>query len=155
MVKFMNVDMNILHGIQNFLQFINDNWTSIVIIIGLIIAIAKKAKNFFSKSDEEKIAIAKKQIQETMLKLITEAEVDYIEWIEAGSIKRSQVIERIFNMYPILSKVTNQEDLIEWIDDVIDESLEIMREIFAKNTEKEDEDEDNSAEAIDDEQLLK
>lgn len=147
----MNIDINILHGIQNFLQFVNDNWTSIIVIIGLAIAIAKKAKLFFSKSDEEKISIAKKQIQETMLKLITEAEVDYREWIEAGSIKRSQVIERIFNMYPILSKVTNQEDLIEWIDDVIDESLEIMREIFAKNNEQQDVNEDNSVENIDNE----
>jgi len=141
MVRFMNVELNILHGIQNFLQFINDNWTSIIIIIGLILAIAKKAKNFFSKSDEEKIAIAKKQIKETMLRLVTDAEVDYFEWVSAGSIKRAQVIEQVFEMYPILSKVTNQEELIEWIDDVIDEALETMREIFAENSEnKETED---------------
>lgn len=134
-MKFMNADLNILHGIQNFLQFINDNWTSIIVIIGLILAIAKKAKNFFSKSDEEKIAIAKKQIKETMLRLVTDAEVDYFEWVSAGSIKRAQVIEQVFEMYPILSKVTNQEELIEWIDDVIDEALETMREIFAENAE--------------------
>lgn len=141
MVRFMNVDLNILHGIQNFLQFINDNWTSIIVIIGLIIAITKKAKNFFSKSDEEKIAIAKKQIKETMLRLVTDAEVDYFEWVSAGSIKRAQVIEQVFEMYPILSKVTNQEELIEWVDDVIDEALETMREIFAENSEnKETED---------------
>lgn len=141
MVRFMNVDLNILHGVQNFLQFINDNWTSIIIIIGLILAIVKKAKNFFSKSDDEKIAIAKKQIKETMLRLVTDAEVDYFEWVSAGSIKRAQVIEQVFEMYPILSKVTNQEELIEWIDDVIDEALETMREIFAENSEnKETED---------------
>lgn len=135
----MNINMNVLHGIQNFLQFINDNWTCIIVIIGLIIAVVKKAKNFFSKSDDEKIAIAKKQVQETMLKLITEAEVNYCEWIEAGSIKRSQVIEQIFDKYPVLSKITNQDELIEWIDDVIDESLEIMREIFAKNADMKNE----------------
>jgi hypothetical protein len=131
----MNIDLNILHGVQNFLQFINDNWTSIIVIIGLIIAIVKKAKDFFSKTDEEKIAIAKKQIKETMLRLVTDAEVDYCEWVSAGSIKRAQVIEQVFEMYPILSKVTNQEKLIEWIDDVIDEALETMREIFAENAE--------------------
>lgn len=125
--------MSILNGIQNFLQFINDNWTTIIVIIGLLIAIVRKAKSFFSKSDEEKIAIAKKQIQEIMLKLITEAEVDYQEWTKAGSIKRSQVIEQIFLMYPVLSKVANQEALIIWIDTVIDESLKTMRDIFAEN----------------------
>ena len=124
------MDINVLYGIQNFLQFINDNWTIITVIIALLISIAKKAKDFFDKSDEEKIAIAKKQIQETMLKLITDAEIDYKEWVKAGDIKRSQVITQIFEMYPVLSKVANQEEIIVWIDEIIDESLKTMREIF-------------------------
>lgn len=124
--------MSILTGIQNFLEFINENWTAIVIILGLATAIVKKAKDFFSKSDEEKIAIAKKQIRETMLKLITDAETDYLEWVGAGAVKRSQVIEKIFAQYPVLSKVANQEELIAWIDEVIDESLKTMRDIFEK-----------------------
>ena len=88
--------MNFLNGLQNFLQLINDNWTTIIVIIGLALAIFKKAKSYFSKSDDEKIAIAKKQITETMLKMITDAEVDYEDWNKAGSIKRSQVIKEIF-----------------------------------------------------------
>ncbi|MBR5604320.1 MAG: hypothetical protein IKW51_09025 [Bacteroidales bacterium] len=129
------MNLNILTGIQNVLEFINNNWTAIVIILGLATAVAKKAKDFFSKSDDEKIAIAKKQIQEIMLKLITDAEEDYLTWIDAGAVKRSQVINKVFEMYPILSKVTNQEELIAWIDDVIDDSLETMREIFAKQVD--------------------
>lgn len=130
------MNLNILHGIQNFLQLINDNWTIITVIIALIISIAKKAKDFFNKSDEEKIAIAKKQIQETMLKLITDAEIDYLEWVKAGGIKRSQVIKQIFEMYPVLSNVTNQDELIAWIDEMIDESLKTMREIFENGDEQ-------------------
>lgn len=65
-----------LKGIQNFLQFINDNWTTIVVIISLIIAIGKKTYDYFSKSDEERIEVAKKQISEICLKLISDAEVD-------------------------------------------------------------------------------
>lgn len=137
--------MNILTGIQNVLEFINNNWTAIIIILGLATAVVKKAVDFFSKTDEEKIAIAKKQIKETMLKLITDAETDYWQWVDAGAIKRSQVIEQIFTMYPILSKVTNQEELIAWIDKVIDESLKIMREIFEKQM---DETEDKSVEVV-------
>ena len=121
--------MSILDGIKNFLELVNENWTTIIVIIGLVIAVTKKAINYFSKSDEEKIAIAKKQIQETMLKLITDAEQDYEEWKQAGSIKRAQVIDELFANYPILSKVTNQEDLIKWIDDTIDEALVTLREI--------------------------
>lgn len=125
--------MNILTGIQNFLEIVNNNWTTIMVIIGLIIAISKKAKNYFSKSDEEKIAIAKKQIQETMLRMITEAEISYEEWNKAGSIKRSQVIEEIFTNYPVLSKVVNQEELIKWIDSEINNSLKTLREIVKEN----------------------
>lgn len=128
--------MDVLNGIQNFLQFFEANWTSIFICIGLLFSIAKKTKSYMSKSDEEKITIAKKQIKEIMLKLVTDAESDYNEWTKAGSIKRSQVIEDIFLIYPILSKVTNQEELIAWIDETINEALEEMRRVIEKQNIK-------------------
>jgi len=125
--------MNILNGVQNFLQLVNDNWTTILVCIGLVIAIARKAKTFFSKSDGEKVEIAKAQIRETILKMVTEAEVDYEEWNKAGSIKRAQVINQIYSEYPVLSKVVDQTALTEWIDGVIDDSLKTLREIVAEN----------------------
>lgn len=125
--------MNILNGIQNFLQLINDNWTTIMVIIGLAIAVGKKVADYFSKSDEEKIEIAKAQIKETVLKMVTEAELDYEEWNKAGGIKRSQVIGQIYADYPILSKVVDQQALIEWIDETIDESLKTLREVVSNN----------------------
>lgn len=127
--------MNILTGIQNFLEYVNAHWTEIIVIVGLLIALYKKIKDYAVKSDEEKIAIAKKQIKETMLRLVTDAEKDYYEWVKAGAIKRSQVIEEIFMMYPILSKAVNQEELIAWIDDVIKEALKTMRDIFENQLE--------------------
>lgn len=129
----MNVDFNALYAIQNFLQLVNDNWTVIIVIVALLISIGKKAKEFFSKSDDEKIAIAKKQVQETMLKLITDAEIDWQDYKKSGSVKRAQVIEEIFEKYPVLSKVTDQEALIAWIDETIDDALKTMREVFAEN----------------------
>lgn len=122
-----------LNGIQNFLNIINENWTTIIVCFSLVLALYKKAKSFLSKSDEEKIAIAKAQIAESMLKWTCDAEIDYENWTKAGSIKRAQVIQKIFADYPILSKVYNQEELIKWIDDTIDESLKSLREIVAEN----------------------
>jgi len=127
----------VLDGIYNFLTYVNDNWTMIAAIIVLALAIFKKAKDFFSKSQEEQIAIAKAQIKEIMLRLVTEAECDYYEWIKSGEIKRAQVIDEIFAMYPILSKVTNQAEIIAWIDEAIDEALKTMRKIFEENKEAE------------------
>ena len=128
--------MNILTGIQNLLLFINEHWTEIIVIIGLGLVLYKRIKNYLSKTNEEKIEIAKKQIQETVLRLVTDAEVDYKEWVKAGAVKRAQVVEEIFLMYPILAKVTNQTELVAWIDEIIDEALETMREIFAENKEQ-------------------
>ena len=128
--------MNILDGIKNFLQFINANWTSICILIGLVIALVEKIKSYLNKTKEEKIEIAKKQIKETVLKLVTDAETEYSEWIKAGSIKRSQVIDKIFEKYPALSNVVDQETLVEWIDTIIDEALDTMRNVFTENSEE-------------------
>lgn len=129
--------MNILNGIQNFLQLINDNWTSILVIVGLLLALWKKIKLYSKLSTEKKIEIAKKQISENILKLITQAEKDYIEWEKAGSIKRSEVISEIYKEYPILAKVVNQDELIKWIDEQIDNALPTLRDIIKQN-EKED-----------------
>ena len=129
--------MNILNGIQNFLQLINDNWTSILVIVGLLLALWKKIELYSKLSTDKKIEIAKKQISENILKLITQAEKDYAEWEKAGSIKRSEVISEIYKEYPILAKVVNQDELIKWIDEQIDNALPTLRDIIKQN-EKED-----------------
>lgn len=127
----------VLNGVYNFLTFVNNNWTMIFAIIVTILAIAKKAKEYFGKSKEEQVTIAKAQIQEIMLRLVTEAEKDYHQWLKAGEIKRAQVIDEVFAMYPILSKVTNQAEVIAFIDEAIDEALKTMRKIFEENKENE------------------
>lgn len=126
-----------MDGIQNFLTLINENWTSILVCIGLMIGLVRKTAKFFSKSDEEQIAIAKAQIEQTILKLITSAEIDFNTWNSAGSIKRSQVIEEIFEKYPVLSKVADQKEIINWIDEQINTSLKTLREIVEENKIKE------------------
>ena len=125
--------MDILNGIQNFLQIINDNWTTILVIIGLALALWKKIESYSKLSTDKKIEIAKRQISENILKLITQAEKDYAEWEKAGSIKRSEVISEIYKEYPILAKVVNQEELVKWIDEQIDNALPTLRDIIKEN----------------------
>ncbi len=125
-----------MKGVQNFLTFIYNNYVSILVCIGLIIGIIKRVMDFLGKTDEEKIAVAKKQVQEAMLKMITSAEKDFSDWEKAGSIKRSQVIKQVYADYPILSKVVDQEDLIKWIDVQIDSSLKTLREVIKENEDK-------------------
>ena len=122
-----------MEGLQKFLQILNDNWTSILVCAGLIVGIVKKTQDYMSKSQEEKIELAKKQIQTTILKMISDAEVDWQEWSTAGSIKRSQVIKQIYDEYPILTKVVDQDALIKYIDEQIDGALDTLREIVKTN----------------------
>jgi hypothetical protein len=42
-----------------------------------------------------------------MLKLISDAEVDYEAWNKAGSIKRAQVVQRVYEQWPILNKAAS------------------------------------------------
>lgn len=133
--------MDILNGIKNFLQFINDNWVTICTIIGLAIALYKKIKRFLSLSKKEKIATAKLQVNEIILKLVTDAEFDYQEWSKSGAIKRAQVLDKIFATYPILSSVENKDELMVWLDDIIDKALLVLKDIISK---KISEDNDNA-----------
>ena len=123
-----------LKGIQNFLEYINNNWTTILIIIGLVIGIWKKIEFYLKKSDDQKIAIAKQQISQAILRMISEAERDYDTWREAGQIKRSKVIQQVYKEYPILSKIADQDELIKWIDAEIDNSLKELRKVIKENT---------------------
>ena len=130
--------MVFLNGINKFLTFINNNWTSIVVLIGLLVGLYIKIKNFVSKSEEERIEFVKIQIKEGMLKMITDAEINFESWNKAGSIKRSQVIKQIYDQYPILSKIVDQEAFIQWIDTEINNSLKTLREIVNNNGKEEE-----------------
>lgn len=122
-----------MNGIVNFLNLINDNWTTITVIIGLLIMLYRKVESYLKKSEEEKIEIAKKQIKEICLRLVSEAEMDYESWEQAGKIKRSQVFQEIYKEYQVLEKVINQEELIAFIDEAIDEALVVLREVIEHN----------------------
>ncbi len=127
-----------LNGIKNFLTLVNENWTTIVVCISLLVALIRKIKAYIEQSDDQKIEVAKKHIRESMLKLITDAELDYENWNKAGSVKRSQVIKEIFKEYPILSKMVNQDELIAWIDMEINTALVELRKIVADNAPQEE-----------------
>ena len=120
-------------GLENFLGYLSENWVMILVLIGAAFSIGKMISRYLALSDEEKIEVAKKLIREAMLKMITEAEIDFEEWNKSGSIKRSKVIADIYEKYPILSKAASQEAVIAFIDGEINSSLKTLREILKEN----------------------
>lgn len=122
-----------MRSLQNFLFILNENWVTILVCIGLVMSMYNKTKTYLSKSTDEQIEIAKAQIEQTMLKFITSAEIDFEVWSSAGQIKRSQVIQEVYEKYPILSKAVDQASIIAWIDKQIDNSLIELRKIVKEN----------------------
>lgn len=122
-----------MDSIINFLAFLNENWIYILICIGIIVGIIQKTISYFEKSTKEKIEIAKSQVKEILLKMVADAEEEYSDIIGIGKIKRSKVISNIFEQFPILSKVIDQDNLISWIDSEIDNSLDTLHSIIDSN----------------------
>lgn len=129
-----------MEAITKLLNWIVQNWTAIVAIIGLIYAIYLKAKKTWEdwqkmtedekqKELERQIEIAKKILAELILSLVSRAEIEWKdEGAKLGPIKRAQVIEEVFEQLPVLAYVTDQEELLAYIDELIDKALVIVRE---------------------------
>lgn len=135
-------------AIYNFLTWIENNWTMIVAIATLLFALYLKIKSAINKwikmTDEEKqkeleenIRKAKQAIANYILSLVASAEIDW-EGTGLGPIKRAQVIEKIYKEYPILLEVVDQRELMRFIDEHIDQALEIVREKLRKEISADD-----------------
>ena len=122
-----------MEWLKNVLQWINDNYSLLIVILALIISIYKKTEIFLSKSKEEQINLIKSEIQNRILKMVSDAEEEYSDWSKAGEIKRSQVISEIYTEYPELSMLVGKEELIGWIDNEIDTALITLREVLNAN----------------------
>ena len=120
----------VVEKIINMLEFVNNNWGLFMILLALIFSIYIKVKGFIKLTPEQKIDIAKKAIKENILAYISDSEKTWLDYKKTGQVKRSEVISKIYNDYPILKEYINQEELIEFIDSLIDESLPEVNEIF-------------------------
>ena len=112
---------NFLDAILTGLTFIKDNWTLIVTVIGLTIAIAVKVKNYIKLSKQEKIDLALVNLKSVALALVTELAERYDE----NMVKRSAFFKYVVENYPSLAD--NLEDLVDSIDDIIDNALEVLK----------------------------
>lgn len=129
---------HIMKGILHFLNWINENWTLIVLVISLILTLFFRIKiainRWFKMTDEEKqkdleeqIVKVRQAIANYILSLVATAEEDW-KGKGLGAIKRAQVIEMIYKDYPILLEVKDQCELMRFFDEHINLALETVRE---------------------------
>ena len=115
-------------AIKNALEFINQNWTLIVAICAALFGVYLKIKAFFSQSKENQVRAAIEAVRLSLLSWVTEAELAYGGG--TGAIKRSQVLKKIFEAYPILTQVLDPVELTAKLDKMIDDSLVDMRKLL-------------------------
>lgn len=126
-----------MEGIKNTLVIIEENWTNILIFISCLFAIYRKAKKYINMNKEEKEKKKEELKEETLkivktvlLKLMSEAEIEWNDFEKSGSIKRSQVIKELYNEFPILKEFTDQDKLLVIIDNMINEEKSKMDEVI-------------------------
>ena len=118
-----------MKGLIVFLTWFKDFWPFILIVIacGIKVYFSLKESGVLGLTTEQKIDIALKAIQETILQRVSIAEMDWDCWKKAGSIKRAQVIAEIYEEHPILKEYVDQERVIKLIDEYIEKALEVMK----------------------------
>ncbi len=133
-----------MKSLQKLLELIIENWSQIVIILTLILTIYTKLKKFIvdwkNKTEEEKkqaeeeafekaVETAKKALADYILILVSKAEIDWqSEEGKLGKTKRAQVIEQIYEKYPVLEQVADKKELLSYIDSLINDALKTVRE---------------------------
>ncbi len=112
-----------MQSIINLLTFLNDNWTYIVIIVSLAFALYKRGVKLYNNIKKGKIDNTIVIVSNIILEKIAKSEKDWIEYKKTGSIKRSKVINEIYEQYPILKEYIDQEYIISKIDELIDSGI--------------------------------
>lgn len=126
-----------MKNITEFVELFNNMWVLIVVIVGLSIHMYNKITKYIKLSKEEKVEAALKIIKEELLKLMSDAEIEWQEFSKSGMIKKSQVITEIYNKFPFLVNYISQEELINKITEMINETKTEMDKII-NNQETED-----------------
>lgn len=127
-----------VEGLQNTLKIFTDNWSNILIIFSILLIAVRKVKEYIKMSKEEQVEAALKIIKEELLKLMSDAEIEWEEFKKSGEIKKSQVITEIYSRFPFLKEYIDQEELIRRISLMIEEEKSKMDKIINNDDKKEE-----------------
>ncbi len=125
-----------MKSLMNLLTFLDENWTYIVIIFSLVYGIYKKVMKIIQTSEKSKVDTTIMIVSNIILEKLATAEEDWINYKKTGTIKRSKVINEIYEQYPILKKYVDQEYIINKLDELIDEGLKTLEKTLQEIKEK-------------------
>ena len=108
---------------KDFLNFFIENWYFIVTAIVMVVMAGVICWNFFKLPTKEQIV----KIKEWLLYAVTEAEKELGGG--TGQLKLRQVYDLFVQRFPAVAAVVSFDTFSLWVD----EALEQMRELLAKN----------------------
>lgn len=118
-----------MKSLQTIFQWIYDNWATLVAIITLAYGIYKKAVKTYSewktKTEEERLEIAKASLKQCIIAIVKKAEE---KWTEKGSgeFKKADVLAEIYAKYPILEQYISKTDVYNYVDKLIEDAVEAI-----------------------------
>lgn len=121
-------------GITNLYNLFMNYWTYAVILIALIVGGINRYIAFTKLTKEQQVEAALSIVKTEVLKLMSDAEIEWEDYKKSGALKKSQVITNIYSEFPILKNVIDQDTLIAKIEELIDSEMENMNNIINKGT---------------------
>lgn len=114
----------------DIVSFLNSAWSIFIVILGIAIFLYTKITSYMKLTKEQKIEAGLKVVKSELLKLMSDAEIQWKDFEGSGELKKSQVITEIYNKFPFLTQYISQEELIEKISDMIEEKMDDMNGII-------------------------
>lgn len=102
------------------MNFLVDNWSLIIAVIAIIIAIASIIYNFSGESREEQI----NKLKEWLLIAVVEAEKELGSG--TGELKLRYVYNLFLTRFPYLSKIISFEQFKIYIDEALDKLKDLL-----------------------------
>lgn len=110
---------------MTFVNFIQEQWSTIILIVMAIVAIILFVVKFLKLSPTQQ----KERIKTALLAIVTEMEKQYGP--KTGVVKRSQAYSQLVKLFPVLTIFLSQETF----DKLLEESLTILN-ISLQSNEK-------------------
>lgn len=120
--------------VNNIVNSLSNSLPTIIIVIAIIIGAVRTAIQYSKMTKEERVNAALKVIKEELLKLMSDAEIEWEDYKKSGELKKSQVLKEIYSQFPFLATYIDQDTLVNKLYELIDNEMENMNKIINNTT---------------------
>lgn len=120
--------------VNNVVNSLSNSLPTIIIVIAIIIGVVRIVIQYSKMTKEERVNAALKVIKEELLKLMSDAEIEWEDYKKSGELKKSQVLKEIYSQFPFLATYIDQDTLVNKLYELIDNEMENMNKIINNTT---------------------